>query len=449
LRRKPPRRIIALGVAAVATLGAVGAYLLMQPPKPVAERSACAPSGRAGAFAHPAVVVLPLAAAGARNGATALADALTDRIGATLNSVPGLSVVTGPPRGHADLGKPRRQLAAELGVTHVLDGSVREEGGETTVRVTLIDGSSGEWRWSFLRSYRLTRANRQAVQSQIAIEVARAAQQQMTEGDQALHFHAYETASLAVLEHVFAGSSHLNRLTRGDNRRARREFEAALAMDARDPPANVGVAWTYATDAFFGWSATPQQDIARAERYANAAIAADPDYFYSYTVLGITSLLKGEHAAAVAYGEKAMDMSGSGADAVALLALTLSYTGDNQRGLELAQRAIRLRPYNYPIWYEWNLARARRLNGDPGGALSCLPQARLEDAGATFALVERALALAQTGDVEQARRLAARVRRQAGRRLTAENYCAHPPYATRALAQRCVSDLTRAGFPLR
>jgi DNA-binding SARP family transcriptional activator len=440
LRRRPLRRLIVSGAALIATLGLATLYFALRPAttRQGADEQLCGSSATTALHA-PAVVVLPFEAEGE---AARLADTLVDRIGDTFSAVPRLSVVMGPPRGHPDMNRPRRDLAASLGVSHLLDGAVRTEGRELSVSIRLLDGASGEVMWSTLRTYDSRTFDPLLVRDEIALEVVRATQRALTEGDQALHFHPYETTSLRVLEHVLAGSEHVSRLSRGESLRARTQFEAALAIDPRDPPANVGVALTYTTDVMFGWSEAPEADLERAERYLDAAEQSDPDYFYVQSVRGMIALLRGDHEAAVARGERALQLSGSGADAMALHALTLSYTGDMEQSLSLAQSAMRLRPYAHPDWYKWILARALRLNGDPQTAIACLPPAPPQEA-IPAVMVERALALSQARGAGAGRALMDAASHQSG--LTAERFCAHPPYASEALTEQCVAAMRDAG----
>lgn len=446
LRRKPFRRLVASGAAIIAALSLATLYFALRPATaPQANEGQMCASNVTPAFQTPAVVVLPFEADTANADAAGFADAITDRIGDTFTAVPRLSVVTGPPRGHADLNRPRRDLAAALGVSHLLDGAVRVEGRDISVSIRLIDGASGEVMWSLLRSYDLRTLDPLSARDEIALEVVRAAQRELTDGDQAMYFHLYETTSLAVLEHVLVGSEQLSRPSRSSNARAREAFEEALEIDPRDPPANIGVAWTHATEVLFGWSDSPEGDLDIAERYVEAAIRADPDYFYAHSVLGMIALLRGDHTSAVAHGEEALRLSGEGADAVALQALTLTYTDDTERSLLLAQRALRLRPYTHPEWYQWVFARASRLNGAPRATLACLPAAMMQESDITAALVERALALSDIGDAQGARALMNAATRQSA--FTAESYCARPPYADETLQQRCVAGMIRAGAP--
>ncbi|MGH6951664.1 MAG: hypothetical protein ACREH4_12375, partial [Vitreimonas sp.] len=394
------------------------------------------------ALQTPAIAVLPFEA---EPESARFADMLSDRIGDAYSAVPGLSVVIGPPRGHADLRQPRRELARTLGVSHLLDGAVRSEGRNVVVNIRLIDGASGEVLWSLLRPYDGRALDRLAARDELAIEAVRASQRELTDGDQALHFYLNESPSLSALEHVLAGSEHLRRPTRAAHMRARSEFDAALAIDPRDPPALVGLAWIHTTNVLFGWSEAPAADLARAEAHVEAALQSDPNYFYAFSVRGMIALLRGEHERAVEYGEQALRMSGGGADALALHALTLSYTGDAERSLQLAQRALRLRPYTHPEWYEWILARAARLNGAPQTTLACLPRTALQDSGIPAATVEQALALSALGQSREAQQLMQSAVNQDG--LTAQTYCARPPYASEALTQQCVAAVRRAGAP--
>lgn len=442
LRRRPVRRLLMAGSALIVALGAATLYFAFRPQQTAeADGSECSTAAMP-ALQTPAIAVLPFEAEAE---SARFADMLSDRIGDAFSAVPGLSVVIGPPRGHADLRQPRRELARALGVSHILDGAVRSEGANIVISIRLIDGASGEVLWSLLRSYDARTLDRLTARDELAIEAVRASQRELTDGDQALHFYLNESPSLAALEHVLAGAEHLRRPTRAAHMRARAEFDAALAIDPRDPPAHVGQAWIHTTNVLFGWSEAPEADLTRAEAHVDAALRSDPDYFYAFSVRGMIALLRGEHDRAVAYGEEALRLSGGGADALALHALTLSYTGDVERSLQLAQRALRLRPYTHPEWYEWILARAARLNGAPQTTLACLPQTALQDSGIRAATVEQALALSALGQPRDAQRLMRSAVNQDG--FTAATYCAHPPYATEPLTQQCVAAMRRAGAP--
>ena len=104
--------------------------------------------------------------------------------------------------------------------------------------------------------------------------------------------------------------------------------------------------------------------------HAQTAYALDRTRPRTYAILGELSLIQGNYEEGIAYLERGVALSPSGADVVALLADGLTYTGDYERAVALLERAMRLSPY-YPDWYRWSLGRALRLGR--GGRRRPLP----------------------------------------------------------------------------
>ncbi len=406
--------------------------------------SACAAAIGLPDAAAPAIAVLLMQDSGGDPSEQAFAAATTARIVDILGDVPAL-VVKQAPHGRDFAEATQPEIAAQLGVTHLLEGAVRVEGDKIQVSLRLIDGATGAVLQSHAHAYDYAPTMRRRSQDAIAIAAAEAVQVQLTEGEQALHYYTYPTKSMEVFEHLTRASQHLDQMSRSHNTRAREEYSAAHALDSRDPRATSGLGWTYMIDAFFGWSADPAADQTRASELARESIASDANFFYPYSLLALAALTQGDHAAALAQAEEAVRISGGGADATAVLALVLSYSGDHSRSVEMARAAMRRRPHTYPLWYEWILGRAARLNGETALALTCMPAQRVRDAGFMLPMMERAMALADSGDLQRAHREMAVIAGQFDSAARAEAYCAHPPYADAALTQRCVADARRAG----
>jgi DNA-binding SARP family transcriptional activator/TolB-like protein len=407
----------------------------------------CRPTGLAQDPARPAIVVLPLEHDAERADIDVFATATSETVADFLTMVPGLTVVSGPPVGHSEYSRSVRELAAEHGATHVLSGSVRVNNDEVRVSLRLINGRTGRAEWTLLERVDYPLTNQFEAVDTIAVQAMRAAQEYLTEGDQALRYRTREVASVEVFEHATRGFDYLNRMTPAYNVRAREEYEAALAIDPGDPAVNSGLGWSYLISILFSWSDAQADDLATAKQHLQTAIDNDPTYLYAYSGQGVAALIEGDHETAVARAEEALRVSGSGADSIAVLAYILTYTGESGRAVDLAERAMRLRPYTYPVWYEWVLARTRRLDGDPEAALTCLSVPDLLDAGAPMPALELAAALAETGRGSQAGGVVRAIQLRSSRPLTVELICSHPPYATAALTARCVADFERAGIP--
>lgn len=444
-RKRPPAFVLGLVAVGVASLAIVG-YLATRAidASHRDSESACAAAiGLPGPVA-PELAVLPMQNIGGDPAEQNFTAATTARIIDILGDTPAL-VIKQAPRGRDLAQATPQEIAAQLGVTHLLEGAAHVEGDRIQVSLRLIDGATGAVLQSHADAYDFRAAARRHSQDSIAIAAAEAVQVQLTEGEQALNYYTYPTQSMEVFEHLTRASQHLDQMSRSHNARAREEYAAAHALDPRDPRATSGLGWTYMIDAMFGWSVDPARDLARARSLAEESIASEPGFFYPYSLLALVSLMEGDHRTALARAEEAVRISGSGADATAVLALVLTYVGEPARSADLARAAMRRRPLTYPPWYEWILGRAARLNGETDLALACMPAERVQDSGILLPTIERAAALADSGDLEGARRERAATAGQF-HDVSAETYCAHPPYATEALTQRCIADARRAGL---
>ncbi len=96
-------------------------------------------------------------------------------------------------------GKAEREIAGELGVAHLLTGSVQRSGGQVHVNVALGDARSGRQLWAESYDRQLTPENLFAIQGDIAREVASALRVRLTEEQQADIVRA-PTANLAALD---------------------------------------------------------------------------------------------------------------------------------------------------------------------------------------------------------------------------------------------------------
>ncbi len=155
----------------------------------------------------------------------------------------------------------------------------------------------------------------------------------------------------------------------------------------------------------------------------------------------------GNHDEAVALGEKAVELSPSGAEMAALLALTLTYVGEpeRERSIALLERAMCLSPYP-PDWFRWTLGRAYRLTGRYQEAVKELRIQTDESPNSLASRVELVAALVEMGRAAEARAEAAQVLK-IDPKFSASKWIRALPYKDKALATREIATLRRAGLP--
>jgi TolB-like protein/DNA-binding winged helix-turn-helix (wHTH) protein len=157
---------IAAGIAAVAVVFAGIGWLRMNGP-PAAAASAAASA------ASPSLAVLPFADLSQSHDQEYLADGLAEEILNQLAQIPAIRIV-GRSSSFAFKGRNEdlRIVGQKLGVSHLLEGSVRQSGDQLRVTAQLIRTDDGTHLWS--KSYARELRDVFAVQEEIARDVARA-----------------------------------------------------------------------------------------------------------------------------------------------------------------------------------------------------------------------------------------------------------------------------------
>jgi len=138
-------------------------------------------------------------------------------------------------------------------------------------------------------------------------------------------------------------------------------------------------------------------------------------------------------------------LSPNGADVAALLAYTMTYTGDEEGAIAMIEKAMRLSP-SYPQWYRWVLGRAYRLAGRYREAIGAL-EVRLPDSPDSLSFrVELVACYVEAGEAAKARLEAAEViRLEPG--FSARAWTMAPPHADSQATEHEFELLRRAGLP--
>jgi TolB-like protein len=209
------------------------------------------------------IAVLPFTDMSEKKDQEYFADGIAEEVLDRLAKVPGLKVV-GRASSFQFKGKSAdpASIGATLGVTYLLEGSVRKEAGRVRVAAQLVEARTGAQRWS--DHFDSDVLDVLKVQDTIAAELARALQI-------AVEADTVPRASVKSPEVLDAYLRGLHApATRAGNEAAVADFQKALALDPTFAPAAVGLADTYVGLGSEGWLPTP---IAF-ERAREAAILA-------------------------------------------------------------------------------------------------------------------------------------------------------------------------------
>jgi TolB-like protein/Tfp pilus assembly protein PilF len=235
---------------------------------------------------------------------------------------------------------PMKQIAEDLGVRYVIEGSVRKSGERVRITAQLNDVATGSHLWA--ERYDRDLADVFAVQDEITEAIVAAIEPHLYAAE---NFHAQRKApdSLDAWDLVMRALSHYWRVTRQDNVVAQALLEKAISIDPHYGQALGVLATSYMFTAHMGWMDMAAA-MAKAEISALAAIRADSEDPWAHNALGHVYLFARRFDDSLAEFETALRLNPNFALAQGYYALSLSYNGRWQEADEAARRAIRLSP---------------------------------------------------------------------------------------------------------
>jgi TolB-like protein/class 3 adenylate cyclase/Flp pilus assembly protein TadD len=360
--KRPSLRVRKLGAFVVGVLALVAGVVAAAWWQPWVERVEPARAEKM-AFPlpdKPSVAVLPFANLSGDPGQEYFVDGLTETIIGQLSKSPALFVIARNST-FTYKGKPVevRQVAEELGVRYVLEGSFQRTDEQIRVQAQLIDATTGYHVWS--ERFDRKAANVFLVQDDIALSIATAinpgeeGQIGMAERSRV---RAKGTENLQAYDHVLRSQNYFFQYTKEANILSREEDLKAIELDPSYARPYAYAGWSYLTEVWFGWTSTPQENVAQALEWARKAIAVDDNEYQGHWLLAEALMAKRQFAEAGAAYDRALARNPN--DALLLMNYGIGYlllVGRAKESLETMGRAMRLNPH-HPERYHGHFAFA-------------------------------------------------------------------------------------------
>ena len=344
--------------------------------------------------ANNSIAVLPFVDMSGEAGHEHFTDGLTEDIITDLSNVSGFFVIARN-SVFAYKGKPTdvRQIAHDLGVKYILEGSARRSEKRLRINVQLIDAAGGGnhvWAERFDRDLtdifevqdELTRRIVETISGKIG-SASRQARQRPS------NLEAYD---------LVVRSRNQYAQSRNAAAEARIWLERAIALDPNYAEAH----WQLAGLLVHAWAHRGVEfaaDLDAAFVSAQRAVDMDPNDSGAHTTMGYVLTNKREWDAAKRSYDRALQLSPNDADTIAEFAYFEMVTGSPRECIADMMRAIRLNPFP-PSWYFWVLGDAHFDLGQFGQAVETL---RHHETYRTTSRKSLAAALAMLGRIDEAK----------------------------------------------
>jgi len=363
------------------------------------------PAERLSPPAKPSIAVLPFQNMSGDAEQDFFCDGLVEDIITTLSKLAGLRVVA---RNSSFVYKGRsvdvREVAKQLGVRYVLEGSVRKSGSRIRVTAQLIDATDGSHLWA--ERYDRAVDDIFAIQDEITLVLATEMQVKLTDGEQA-RMRYTTTNNVEAWTHWAKGMSYYRQPPTKDNREAAQLcWEKALALDPNSAPLNAMLGFMHCLDARFGWKDTFEIAKGKARAYVDRALELDPGNADAHINSSMVLLTEARHDEAMASARKAVELAPGSADVAQLAGFALIAAGYPDEAIVLCEKSMTLSP-NYPALYLGTLGDAYRQSGRTDEAIAAFEAYHARSPG--FGLTDVVIAYQEKGQPEEARRTAARL----------------------------------------
>ena len=247
------------------------------------------------------------------------------------------------------------EIARELGVQYIAEGSVRRAGGRIRVTARLIDPFAGNDLWS--ERFDRDIADLFEVQDEISAVIANTLVGAITKQH---HSRALLKGDNAVnaYDHYLRAVELNYRMEPAKTRASRAEAEKAIKLDQGFARAQGLVAWTHISEASNAWADDTRTALDLAKTAALAGVAADNREPFTHAVLGWVYMWSDKaFERGLEEQRRAVETNPGNAQFRSMLAFSMTYAGQSAEALLALDQAMRLNPY-YPELFHVFYGRA-------------------------------------------------------------------------------------------
>jgi adenylate cyclase len=244
------------------------------------------------------------------------------------------------------------EIGRQLGVSYLLEGSVRRAGDRIRITAQLIEAASGAHVWAERYDRNLTEIFE--VQDEVTTTIVSTLVGRIEDAKLRQSLRK-PTVSLAAYDFFLRGVAHFRGYAEDDNRQACAFFEKAIANDP-----NYALAHSYlalARIALHGYGAAPLEVRGASSVMARRGVDLDPQEGGCHRLLGRVLMYTRELDLAEHHTRRAVELNPNDADGAISMGDVMVTRGYAAEGLAWIEKAMRLNPF-HPPWYHATRANA-------------------------------------------------------------------------------------------
>jgi adenylate cyclase len=270
---------------------------------------------------------------------------------------------------------PPRQVAKDLGVRYVLEGSVRRAANRVRINAQLIDAATGFHLWA--QRYDRDINDIFALQDELTHNIVAALKVQLSQRDRDIIGRRY-TDNIEAYDLYLKAWETYRRKTKERTEHARELFRRAIELDASFAAAYTGLSHTYFVEWNSGWTMDPSV-LDRAVQLGEKAVALNEQLPEGHDSLALLYAYQRRWEESVAEAKRAVALDPGYAKGYARLAEVLTLGGRPDEAWALVEKAISLEPYCWSRFYQWVLGAANFATSRYPEAIAALKRCLTDD----------------------------------------------------------------------
>ena len=241
------------------------------------------------------------------------------------------------------------EVGRKLGVSYVVEGSVRKVGNRVRISAQLVEATTGNHLWA--ERYDRELEDIFAVQDEVVQTIASTIGGRVESAGRK-HAERLSGESLLAYDHVLRGIADKLKNTKEDNRNARKHLEQAIDLDPLNAQAHRWFSEVLISDWMAYWVEDRTATLMTAYESAKIAVTLDDSFSEALATLGSIQVCRREYDDAQRSLERAMQLNPNDTQALDLYGYFLVAVGRVDEALNQLELSARINPFQTE-WTDW------------------------------------------------------------------------------------------------